>query len=239
MYFGMRYSYIINSIKIKDKEAIPIADISAKSVALAFVSNWISRFGVSSRLTTDRGCQFEASLFCELSRILGVHHIRTTSYHPASNGLVECFHRQLKATLHASSDLQSWTEFLPIVLLGCRSAVKADLGFSSAELLYGTTLALLGTMLVPDTSQLHELASYAARLRTYFSNLPSMVSQEQSSPSHVPLDMNSWSHVFVRDNSVKGSLVSSYKGPFCVLSHTPKGFTIEMNGRLETVSVPT
>ncbi|XP_014777705.1 uncharacterized protein LOC106874477 [Octopus bimaculoides] len=92
-------------------------------------------------------------------------------------------------------------------------------------------------MLVPDTSQLRDPASYVARLRTYFSNLPPMVSREQSPPSHVPPDMDTWLHVFVRDDFVKGSLVSSYKGPFRVLSRTPKVFTIEMNGGTETVSV--
>ncbi|XP_014782566.1 uncharacterized protein LOC106878002 [Octopus bimaculoides] len=160
-----------------------------------------------------------------------------TSYHPASKGMVKRFHRQLKAALRASPDPQSWTEFLLIVLLGCCTAVKTDLGFSSAELLYGTTLALPGTMSVPDTSQHHDPASYVARLRTYFSNLLPMGSQDQSPPSNVPSDIDSWSHVFVRDDSIKGPLVSPYKGPFHVLSRTPKVFTIDMNGRTETVSV--
>ncbi|XP_029652043.1 uncharacterized protein K02A2.6-like [Octopus sinensis] len=138
------FSYILTCIDRFSRwpEAIPIEDISAETVAKAFVSNWISRYGVPSSLTTDRGRQFEAVLFRELSRILGMHHIRTTSYHPASNGMVERFHRQLKAALRASPNPQSWTECLPIVLLGCRTAIKADLGFSSAELLYGTNLTL-------------------------------------------------------------------------------------------------
>ncbi|XP_029634956.1 uncharacterized protein K02A2.6-like [Octopus sinensis] len=51
------------------------------------------------------------------------------------------------------------------------------------------------------------------------------------------LDLDSWTHVFVRDDSVKGPLVSPYKGPFCVLSSTPKIFELDINGRLETVSV--
>ncbi|XP_014770479.1 uncharacterized protein LOC106869308 [Octopus bimaculoides] len=127
--------------------------------------------------------------------------------------MVERFHRQLKAALRVSPDPQSWTEFLPIVLLGRRSAVKADLGFSSAELLYGTIIVLPGTMLVPDISLLHDPASYIARLRTYFSNLPHMGSRDQSPPSNVSSDIDSWSHVFVRDDSVKGPLVSPYKGP--------------------------
>ena len=47
-------------------EAIPIPDITAPKVARAFVSGWISRFGVLSTVTMDCGCQFESTLWKEL-----------------------------------------------------------------------------------------------------------------------------------------------------------------------------
>ncbi|UYV64617.1 transposition [Cordylochernes scorpioides] len=43
----------------------------------------------------DQGRQFESSLFCELRRLMGINRNRTSLYHPAANGLVERFHRQL------------------------------------------------------------------------------------------------------------------------------------------------
>ena len=70
--------------------------------------------------------------------------IRTTTYHPSSNGLVERFHRQLKAGLKSSLDPTHWTEALPMVLLGIRTSLKHDIGCCAAELVYGTTLRLPG-----------------------------------------------------------------------------------------------
>lgn len=100
------YSYLLTCVDrfTRWPEAIPISAITADVVAKAFVSTWVSRFGVPSTLTTDRGRQFESALWRELMQLLGTTRCRTTAYHPSANGLVERFHRQLKASLKAQPD---------------------------------------------------------------------------------------------------------------------------------------
>ncbi|RJX63126.1 transposase, partial [Vibrio sinensis] len=68
-------------------------------MARAFVERWVANFGCPSTITTDRGRQFESDLFRRLTTLLGITRFRTTAYHPQANGLVERFHRQLKASL--------------------------------------------------------------------------------------------------------------------------------------------
>ena len=87
-------------------DAVPIADMEAPTVASALLSTWISRFDVPLKITTDLGRQFESHLFEELCRLPGVMHLRMSAYHPASNGMVERLHRQLKAAIkcHDTSD---------------------------------------------------------------------------------------------------------------------------------------
>ena len=121
-------------------EAVAIANITAETCARALLDNWICRFGVPTRITTDRGTQFESALFTSLRELTGMHRIRTTSYHPPSNGLVERFHRQLKAALKCHDNV--WTQALPLVMLGIRSSIKEDIDTSPAELVYGTSLRL-------------------------------------------------------------------------------------------------
>ena len=89
-------------------EAIPISAITAEVVAQALVAGWISRFGIPSTIITDRGQQFESHLWSILMRLLGTKRSRTTAYHPQSNGMVERFHRQLKASLKAQQNPSSW-----------------------------------------------------------------------------------------------------------------------------------
>jgi len=89
-------------------EAFPIEDQEAATVARAFYEGWICRFGTPLRVTTDQGRQFESHLFHQLSELTGTTHLRMAAYHPQANGMVERFHRQLKAAIkcHESS---KWT----------------------------------------------------------------------------------------------------------------------------------
>ncbi|GFT52406.1 retrovirus-related Pol polyprotein from transposon 17.6 [Trichonephila clavipes] len=124
-------------------EAQPLKDITAEAVA--FFSSWVSRFGTPAILTTDRGRQFESSLFKALSKLLGVQKCRTTGYHPQANGMIEELHRPLKSAIKCHAT-ERWTEVFPIILLGLRASLKKDILCTPAELVFGTTIRLPGEM---------------------------------------------------------------------------------------------
>ena len=100
----------------------PLSSITAEAVSQAFIAGWIARFGVPSTIVTDHGRQFESHLWHTLMTFLRSKHVRTTSYHPQTNGMVECFHCQLKTGLKTHH--KSWMDSLPLVMLGIRTALK-------------------------------------------------------------------------------------------------------------------
>ncbi|XP_072744006.1 uncharacterized protein [Anoplolepis gracilipes] len=116
-------------------EAVPITNISADTITFAFYNTWIARFRAPAIITTDRGSQFESLIFEVLIKLIGSTRIRTTAYHPQSNGIIERWHRSLKTAIKCQTT-QNWTEVLPTVLLGLRTSIKDDIKASAAEMVY-------------------------------------------------------------------------------------------------------
>lgn len=219
-------------------EAIPLKNITAETCASALVSGWLARFGCPHKITTDRGRQFESHLFNALSLMVGAKHFRTTAYHPSSNGMIERLHRQLKAAImcHNSSN---WTETLPFVLLGIRSAWKEDLQASSAELVYGEPIRLPGEFIAPSTNHIMEdPTTLITRLRTSLANLtPKPASWHRNGPFYIPHDLKDATHVFLRQDHVRRPLEPPYSGPHKILDRNPKYYKIDVAGKTVKATV--
>lgn len=220
-------------------EAIPIPDQSAETVAEAFLSVWIARFGCPQTIITDQGAQFESQLVRQLANLLGAEKSRTTAYHPAANGLVERFHRGLKAAIRCQAS-DNWVEKLPLVLLGLRSTVREELDASVAQYVYGSTPRLPGEFFkqrtpTPSPRQLHE---YVKRFRTTMSALkPVPAANHSKSDVFVHRELGNCSHVFVRVDAVRRPLQTPYEGPFKVLRSNAKNFQLQCGNRKVTVSI--
>ena len=192
------------------------------------MTGWVARFGVPLQMTSDRGRQFISSLWSEMARSLGTQLHRTTSYHPQANGMVERFHRSLKASLRARLHDGNWIDELPWVLLGLRTATKEDLQTSPAEMVFGDSPLLPG--------------EFASSGKTPF--FPSFTQTSTTSPRHHRVDtptplatLARSKYLFVRVGPQHPSLQRPYQGPFKVIQTGNKTFKVLMNKGPQTISV--
>ena len=134
----------------------------------------------------------------------------------------------------------AWVSALPIALLGIRAAFREDLGCSSAELVYGTTLRLPAEFFSPSQ------AATASTPTQYVDSLRSSLSAFRpqdaaprlaNRPAYIPQDLTTAELVYLRTDAVRKPMQPPYSGPYRVLQRSPKYFKIEVNGKSALVSI--
>ena len=162
-------------------------------------------------------------------------HTRTRAYHPIANGMVERFHRQLKASLKASPHPKRWSDMLPLALLGIRTTLKEDLKCTAAELVYGTSLRLPGEFFTLQAIANADLASYVMQLKDTMRALHCTPTRRLSHSSRRPDNsLSSATHVFVQHDAVRKPLQTPYDD---ILDRSDRSYTLDLNGRTDSISI--
>ncbi len=106
---GHRFALVLVDYATRYPEAVALRNISAKSVAEALFS-MISRVGIPKEILTDQGTAFMSRTIRELYGLSGIKSVRTSIYHPQTDGLVERFNRTLKTMIRKFG--QNWDKWL-------------------------------------------------------------------------------------------------------------------------------
>ena len=231
------YTYLLTMIDRKTRwfEVVPVRNITAETIAKNFVQHWIARYGVPQSIISDRGAQFESDLFNSLARHLNIKHLRTTSYHPQTNGMLERFHRTLKTSLAILSTNYQWHTALPFVLMAWRNTPSKTTGCSPAQLLFGVSISLPNQLVDFNTEP--TLAELAAA-RDHFLSIDSnpLFSASHAYKPYIPKSFEHATHVWIRaitDSNFK----PRYQGPFPLRSIKDNVARVEINGIEETINL--
>jgi len=106
-------------------EVIPMTTTTA-SRTIEELKKLFATHGLAEQLVSYNGPQFIADEFGVFMRNNGVKHIKSPPYHPATNGLAECFVQTFKQALRAAlTDEKSISWKLANFLLAYRSTPHA------------------------------------------------------------------------------------------------------------------
>ena len=238
------YKYILTCIDRFSRYpwAIPITDMSAETVARAFLHGVVAHVGCPKRLTSDRGGCFTSDLWSKLMETLGIEHITTTAYHPQSDGQLERLHSHLKCAVKAIGSEEDWVDRLPLVLLVLRNSVMEDTGHTPAEYVYGHNSALPGLAFNYEEPRLADNLHPATFLKAFKEGVKKLRYSQPRWVQHarpqkeLPPDLQRCSRVWIRRHSPE-PLQRPYEKLSEVLERSPEFFKVRLpNGKIDTIN---
>jgi Integrase zinc binding domain/Integrase core domain len=104
---------VINSDRFsKLTRAVPVRNVTAETVEIAFFNEWRSLYGIPLVLLSDNSPQFASRFFQAVCATVVVEQLFTSTYHPQTNSQVESFNRTVleKLTHYVTSAQDDWDE---------------------------------------------------------------------------------------------------------------------------------
>ena len=85
-------------------QIVPLKSVKAYDVAVAFVNEWVFKYGPLRTLLSDNGSQFVSLFFQRVCLVMYIMSSFTTTCHPQTNGQSERFNRSLLAMMRCYVD---------------------------------------------------------------------------------------------------------------------------------------
>ena len=217
--------------------AYPLRDIKTESVIIGMNAH-IGTFGQMQILRVDNGVQWNSKLFRDYCQFLGCDLCVSNTRYPESNGLVERAIKTIKVALTAKLDRQNWIFYVGTVVLSLNCMFRHELRCFPSDLVFFQSLRLPGDFMLTSPSENRFSESLIAEMRTFAASIrPEPTRVEQTKRIYMPRELETCSHVFVKQDSIKLNLTPAYAGPFFVVSRSDKTFRVLKNDRIMRVAI--
>jgi len=136
---GNRFVLVFVDYFSRYVEACATPDITATTVAEKFMELIICRHGAPRLLQSDRGTDFLAKIFKEVTKLCGTNQIHSSPYHPQSNGVVEKVNHTLatRIRLYVGEGHDDWDQYLKYATFATNTHANESTGYTPFQLLYG------------------------------------------------------------------------------------------------------
>ena len=124
---------------------------TARTTARVLYNEYFSVFGFLRRLMSDQAPEFSGKVIAAMCDLLGVSKVRTSPYHPQSNGAVERAHQTLRRMIGKMDPEKrsKWPLHLGSVIIAYNATRSLVTGFSPYFLMFGRRPRLAIDLLFP------------------------------------------------------------------------------------------
>ena len=124
---------------------------TVRTTARVLYNNYFSVFGFPQRLMSDQGTEFCGKVIAAMCSLLGVEKIRTTPYHPQTNGSAERVHQTLQRMIGKldPEKRRKWPAHIGSIIIAYNSTRSLVTGYSPYYLMFGRRPRLPIDLLFP------------------------------------------------------------------------------------------
>ena len=135
---GNKYILVLSDYASRYVITIPMEDQKAHTIAEHLVKKVYTKYGPPERVLTDKGTNFLSKLIAKMCTLFKIKQIKTTSYHPQTDGLVERFNRTLCDMLpcYVTDEPECWDKYLDFVTFAYNTAKQTSIDCCPFYLFY-------------------------------------------------------------------------------------------------------
>ena len=251
---GHRYILVVCDYATRYPEAFPLRKVTATTISQAILQLF-SRVGIPQEVLTDQGTAFLSKKLKQVYSLLGIKGIRTTPYHPQTDGLVERYNQTLKGMLrkYVAANGKDWDRWLPYLMFAYREVPQASSGFSPFELLYGRPVRgpldlLKEAWEGPKAPHTNSILSHVLQMREKMEEMTELVRSNLEKVQHrqkVWYDKKARQRTLQPGQKVllllptsENKLLAQWQGPFTITRKVgPATYEIDMPDRKKTRQV--
>lgn len=215
----------------------------------------MASYGPPDTLLTDNGPQLVSVYFRGFCRMLGIHHLTSTAYHPQTQGQVERYNRTIVAQLKAyvAEHQETWDKLVSVLSLAYNSRPQQSTGVAPVEFVAPERVRNYSLDRLPASPYPKEVPKTARAAREYhralLRNLVHQVRKALASaqrrykkaydkrvrPVNKALRVGDWAYVETGAQHPK-KLDETVAGPFQVIGLDGHTFTVLRDGHPERVN---
>ena len=188
---GNKYVLVIMDYATKWPKAFPLRNITSETIIECLIEV-TSRLGVPKEVLSDNGTNFVSTMMRQFCDRTGIHQIKTSPYHPQTDGMVERFNSTLKRLLRklTQKGTMEWDKCLPFILWAYRGSIHKSTSYSSYELMFGRTMRTPLDELVEmwsgkNKDEEHDVVEYLHLLRERMSVVKRREKRESSNSTTI------------------------------------------------------